>query len=1131
MNKPISVQQGFLFFMKVSLIHLVIVFVSVVMAHAVDSLGQEVLNTKVSIEVKNTTVSEVLSILEKKADVKFTYSPKLLRSFKKVDLQFEDSKLIDVLAYVFNTEVSFKVIGKQIALKPMGKSAQTQLEGFTALPIASIAVSGKVTDPAGTPIPGVSILVKGTTIGTTTNSNGDFSLEVPGKESVLVVSFIGFARQEITVGEMTTINVALAEDITQLNEVVVTALGIEKETRTLGYAVTEVSGETLTKAREINVVNSLVGRVAGVNVSGVNGGPGSSSNIIIRGVSSITGDSQPLYVINGVPIDNGTRGSAGMWGGADFGDGISNINPDDIESITVLKGATASALYGARASNGVIVITTKGGKNQKGIGVEYNMNLTVDRVNDLTDFQYEYGQGADGQKPSNLVAALYTNSWGARLDGSNVIQLDNVERPYVAQKENIKNFYRTGHSVTNTLSFYGGNEKTRYRFSASDLNNKSIVPSSGLKRNTFNLNLNFDATSKLKVDLVSNFVIDKSDGRPNLSDAPGNANFGVSFLPTNVDVNILKPGYDENGNETFYKDDYSTNPWFAAEKFINDLSRNRLINIVSARYNFTNWLTLQGRVGNDLFFDKNLSITPSGTGFLPDGNLFMDRRSSSETNADFLLTANKNISTDFATVISVGGNLRKKTTEWQFGGGDTFGVPFLYTIQNLTNQYPGISETRKLEVQSFYYTAEFSYKNLMFLTTTGRNDKFSSLDGRSIFYPSVGASFVFSELIKSSILNFGKIRASWASTTGNTDQFAYSTKLYYSLDGTINGRPIGSITNASVPNKDLEPYSVDEFEFGTELKFFDNRLGLDIAYYNRQTTNEIFDVTLSPSTGYLGSILNLGSLENRGVELLLTGTPFKSNNFSWNISFNYTKNKNKVVKLSEEIESVEAGQSRTQNAFIQHKVDLPVSQVMAFDYARDASGRIIHDAQGFPIQGELKAYGSGYHSTFGGVNNEFIFKNLSVSFLIDFKLDGKIFSATDYYAYLYGKHKNTLPGREEGITGQGVDESGDPNTTTATAAGYYNVSADRISSLFVYDASFVKFRQLIIGYSLPSKWFGKFPVKGVTFSLVGRNLAILKKSTPNVDPESNYNNSKAQGLEMSGVPSMRSYGFNLNIKF
>lgn len=999
-------------------------------------------------------------------------------------------------------------------------------------------VTGTVTSATdGTPIPGVSIVVKGTSTGTATDANGRFTINVPDPASdILVVSFIGFASQEIPVQGRTSIPVVLKEDVTQLGEVVVTALGIEKDTRTLGYSVTSVDGSALTQARETNVANSLVGKIAGVNVSSVSGGPGASSNVIIRGVNSFSGG-QPLYVINGIPMDNTSRGQATMWGGADAGDGIANINPDDIEDMTVLKGSTASALYGSRASNGVILITTKSGKNVQGIGVEINSNFTTDRIIDFTDWQYVYGQGSDGLKPASQDAILTANgtlSWGARLDGSSVVQFDGVSRPYSAQKDNLKNFYRNGYTWTNTVALSGGGDKGSFRLSASDLNNRSVVPNSGIRRNTFNLSLNHKLSDKLSITANTNITLDKGNNRPSLSDAPGNSNYGVLFLPTSVDVRHLNPGYTADGNELRGGSNiYQTNPWFAANKFINNTTRTRNISSLSLRYNFTDWLYLQGRIGRDNYFDRQTKVTPSGTAYRPLGDLLDDAVKSVETNADFIIGATQKLTQDIDVNFLGGGNIRINDWERIRNIGQSFNVPGLYVIQNTNEGRAPERTVSEKEVQSLYYAVDFSYKNFLFLNTSGRQDWFSTLpkDNNSLFYPSVGASFVFSELVDLPVLSFGKFRTSWASTSGDTEP--YKTKLYYAIDQSINGRPIGLISGTSVPNNRIQPYQFKEYELGLDLKFFDDRLSLDVAYFNRKTDAEIIDVPASITTGYTSYTLNTGQLENNGFEFLLTGMPIRTSDFSWTVSYNHTFTNPEIVSLNgdQKEQQVKDGQARTQNAFIKHVVGEAASQVMAFDYMRDENGNKVFDAQGLPLRGELKPYGSGFHKMYGGVNNEFVYKGINVSFLIDYKFGGHIFSGTNAMATTFGVHKMTLNGRDEGVIGDGVDENGNVNTVTATAQQYYTALASNVSSEFVYDASFIKLRQVIIGYTIPRSFYQRLGIQSINLSLVARNLAVLMKRTDNIDPESNYSNTVGQGLELAGVPPTRSYGFNLNLKF
>lgn len=1060
------------------------------------------------------------------------------------DIEKNTPKILDDL--LKNTGLKYRQVSQSTFVILQAKEKyKGNLQGMPEfVPISNVSIAGayaqnpikgRITSRDGSPLSGVSITVKGTNRGTTADANGAFELDA-NKGETLVVSYVGYQTKEFMVGDDLQLNFTLSPSDMQMSEVVVTALGIRKESRRVGYAVSQVSGEGLTKARETNVANSLAGKVAGVSVSGVSGGPGASSNVVIRGVNNFRG-AAPLYVINGVPMDNTTRGSAGMWGGADYGDGISNINPDDIEDISILKGSTASALYGSRASGGVILITTKSGKNKKGIGVEFNSNITTDNVIDYTDFQYEYGQGLLGVKPVNLEAAKTSgsSSWGAKIDGSNVIQFDGVQRPYTAHKDNIKNFYRTGNTFTNTIAFSGGNENGNFRLSVSDLHNESVVPNSGLDRNTINLNLNSKLSKRLTLAAIVNYVIEKGKNRPMLSDSPGNSNFGILFLPTTLDQEILKPGYLESdplqSEKLFGPNIYQTNPWFAANRFINNTSRNRIITMGSIRYDFAKWLYVQGRIGQDYYNDRATSVTPNGTAYLAGGNINELFIKHSEVNADFLVGGEGHLNQDLGISATVGGNLMKSKREGLTNFGEKFNVPFLYVIENTNSRNtPDYSLPRK-EVQSLYYTAEFSYRNLLFLNTTGRQDWFSTLpiDNNTLFYPSVSGSFVFSELWKPNFINYGKLRMSWANTSGDTDPF--QTQLYYRVDGSINGVPIGVINNTSVPNSKLEPYRLKEFEAGFEARLLKNRLSIDLAWFNRKTVKEIVNVPASITSGYTGATINLGELENKGVEVLLNGTLISKKTFSWNSSFNFTKLNNKVLKLAEEQKSYSIAESRTQNAYVQHIVGKPASQVMAFDYKRDANGNKVFDADGRPMRGELIPMGSGFHDKYGGWNNELNYKNFNLGFLIDFKYGGKIFSATNSYAASFGLHQMTLEGREAGVVGDGVSQSGNKNTVSAKAWDYYGALASNVSSEFVYDASFIKLRQVVLGYNIPASVFRKTPIQGMSVSLVGRNLAILHKETPNIDPESNYNNSIGQGLELAGVPPYRSFGLNLNVKF
>jgi TonB-linked SusC/RagA family outer membrane protein len=989
-------------------------------------------------------------------------------------------------------------------------------------------LTGKVTDAKGSALPGVTVIVRGTQQGTSTDASGAYSIAAPDTAS-LVFSSIGFTPQTIAVRSRRVVNVTLGENTQELGEVVVTALNVARERKTLGYSVTEVKGETLTQARETNVANSLVGKVAGLNVNSTSGGAGSSSNVIIRGVSSLNQTNQPLYVINGVPVESqpSIANTGGQYDNApDLGDAISNINPDDIESMSVLKGAAASALYGYRAKAGVILITTKSAKNNDGI--EFNSNYVVERIYNLTDWQYEYGQGANNIKPTTATGAAQVgnSSWGGRLDGSNVVQFDGTVRPYVAQKDNLQNFYRTGSSWTNTLAFSKAFTGGSVRLSASNLANKAVVPNSGLDRQTFNFVGTFDPFKHLTIDARANYILEQADNRPILADGAGNANFNVAFLPTSLDVRSLEPMVNADRSELQYNtgNPYNTNPYFAAYKFVNDTRRERLLSSVSARYAFDNGLFLQGRVGRDGYTDRFTSVTPSGTGYLPTGKITELTTQFTDLNADGLVGKTFTVGGDFTFTPNLGTSYRRTKSEaFQNIGSDlaVFGVNTLGNAKNKSAQ----SFFSDQEIQSVYGSLDLSYKEFLFLTATTRRDWFSTLatpgtdNDLSVTYPALSGSFVFSELVRPEFLSFGKIRAGFSKVGQATNP--YQTQLSYAfLPTSLNGLPLGIISpdNINIPNRSLLASKATEFEIGTELAFVKNRVRLDLTFYKKKSSNEIVYAPASISSGYQGAVLNSGEMENKGVELLLTVQPIRTTDFTWTSSFNAAYNKNTVLSLAAGQQQSVYATSRSGVGFVGQIVGLPYGQVLAYDYKYNPDGSIATTPNGVPARGDLKSFGTAFHPWTEGWSNDFVYKHLSLGVLIDGKFGGKIFSATDYYGTLFGLHKKTLENREGTFGSDNID-----------AATYYSTLANNVSKDFVQNADFIKLRQVTLGYSFPSSLFGNH-IQRLTVSLVARNLAFLKRKTDNIDPEGNYN-AFAQGLELGGVPPVRTFGLNLNAKF
>ena len=993
---------------------------------------------------------------------------------------------------------------------------------------AQVSIKGKVVDGLQVPIPGVSVQVKGSTEGTSTNQDGHFTINVPTANSTLVFSSTGYTRQEAGIAGRENLLITLQESSTELTEVVVTALGIKRERKALGYSVTEVKGEELTQARETNVMNSLAGKVAGLDISAGSGGPGASNNVLIRGVSSIGGTTQPLYVVNGIPMENSRSAQPGgqFDNAPDLGDAIGNLNPDDIESISVLKGAAASALYGYRAKAGVIMITTKSGKAD---GIEFNSNFVGEQIMDLTNWQNRYGQGISNVKPTSGTAAAQSGgaSWGGLLDGSLVPQFDGVARPYVAVDDNLNQFYRMGSAWTNTLTLTKAFDGGSVRLSGSNLDNKSVVPNSDLSRQTFNFAGIFEPIKNLNVDARMNYILESAKNRAVLSDGAGNANYQVMFLPTSLSVNDLRPGSNPDGTEMIFNANnlFATNPWFAAQNFKNDTKRERLISSLSARYDFEQGYYVQGRVARDNYTDSYVNVVPTGTAYRQLGSMQQRNTEFVDMNADLLLGGTFDLG-DINIAPVLGGAYRNTRTQITNNGGNDFSVPFVYNIMNLKNKNVNYTDER-LEVQSVFGNVEFSFRDYLFLTTSLRSDWFSSLatpgqrNRLNVVYPSLNSSFIFTELWKPSFLNFGKVRVGYAEVGAATDP--YQTLLAYSLlSESINGFPLGNISNADIPNRNLRASRASELEIGTELTLFNNLLSIDATWYNKVSTDEIIPVTISTTTGYGGAVLNSGSLQNKGFEALITARVIRnSEGFGWTTSFNGSVNDNKVRRMAEGTTVMPMGASRTGFGFIQHQLGLPSFQVMAYDYKYDDAGNVVYLESGVPDRGELIPMGSAIPRWTAGWNNEFNYKRLNLSVLIDGKWGGKIYSGTDFYGYSNGLHQNTLENREGNFAPAGSE-------TVTEASTYYGQLIQNVSKLAVYDADFIKVRQLIVGYTFPSLFNDK--VKSLNVSAVARNPFILMRKTDNIDPEANYS-SVVPGLELGGIPAIRSFGFNLSVKF
>lgn len=1001
-------------------------------------------------------------------------------------------------------------------------------------------VTGTVKDAAtGEPIIGVTIGIKGTSGGTQTDKDGFFSLPV-SKGQTLVISFIGYLGQEIVVGDNNVINVSLKNSDNNLEEVVVTALGIKREKKSLGYSTTTVKGDEFTAARDPNLGNALSGKVAGVSVAGNSTGVGGSSRVIIRGAASMTGNNQPLYVVDGIPLTNQNQGSAGQYGGMDMGDGLNSINADDIESIQVLKGAAASALYGFRGGNGVIMITTKSGKGQQGLGIEVNNNFTVNSIYDYRDFQTTYGQGLQGVKPTSSDAAYdtYNQSWGAVLDGSDAINRLGNSYAYRGV-DNWDNFYRNGLTNQTSVAISGSDEKSNYRLGLNNIHETPILPNSSSNQRGANLNTTYKITPKVQLGMNLNYMFEFVNNRPNLSDGNGNTNATLLYLANGYDVRWLEAAVDGAGKELQPGNNvYFNNPYFLQYNKSNNSTRKRLTGGFNLRYDITDWLYVQGAATRDGFNLAFKQIQPKGAAADPNGFINEYNKEFEETNFNYLIGAKKEFG-DFSISATVGGNsLKSKEEIWGTDGGIR---PFIVDgVYNTGNVAAGTRTFKKdyleYRVKSLYGTADFGFRDFLFLNVSARNDWYSTLDpeNNGYLYPAVSLSYVFTDhLSLPDWMNMGKLRLSRAASSNGTS--AYQRLLTYrTLPYEILERPVGTINNETVPNEDLKPIRIAEWEAGLNMEFFNNRLGLDLAVYQKETTDDIVMVTTSTGSGYASAIKNIGELKNRGIEALVYGDIIRKENFTWRGSLNFGFNDSEVLDLGGQNNLIfQDGLSNGGNASIQNIIGLSYGQIVGYKYKTDASGNRIFDANGLPVRSDnVEILGNGVYRFTGGFRNDFTYKNFSLGMLLDVKLGAKIFSGTNYNLYGTGLHKATLEGREGGIIGEGVTTTGEVNTTSIDAQTYWkHVVNQNITEEFVYDAGFVKLREISFGYSLPTGMLAKTPFKGASFALVGRNLWTIHKSTPNIDPEAAYTSGNAQGLELNGNPYTRNVGFNLNLKF
>ena len=1023
---------------------------------------------------------------------------------------------------------------------------------FFALTLSAYAqqISGTVTDENGVPLPGATVLVQGTSNGVSTDFDGNYSISA-SQGDTLVFSFVGYSSQSVVVGSSSTVNVSLEPD-NALEEVVVTALGVQRNTKALGYSVTNVEGDEISANPSTNAINALQGKVAGVNITGSAMGAKGSSRVVIRGSSSLTGNNQPLYVVDGITINNNNLGAAGMWGGTDFGDGISSINPDDVASVTVLKGGAAAALYGSRASNGVIIITTKNGLGSEGLGIEINSTTQFDMLNtSLWDTQTTYGAGSLGSAPSNSTSAMDNmwSAWGAKMSGQLVPQFDGVSRPYV-YSDNKDKFYRTGTTYSNTISFSTSNENGNTRFSLTNLDNDDISPNSTLDRNQIGVNTSQQLGDNLRVDANMKYILEDQSGNPRLSDGPGNANWIINNYAPSMNVDWAKGpnGDGRNDDLTEYRATpsiYIQNPWFAQNYYINDAEKERFIGSINARLDLTDFLYIRGRVGTDRYDLHRTTSEPYGTGYKPQGGINHYKLAFQQLDADFFLGTDNLSLTDQVSLtafVGIGSNIVK--SESLSINGNDFIVPSLVSINNVKAKSAGYGFSEK-QINSAYGSAEFGYNDWAYLTVTARNDWFStlSLAGKNApnndLYTSATLSLVLSDAFDLGDISFLKLRAGYSQVAGGADS-PYRLNLTYGIVGQGHlGASLGQINGGQIPNTEITPFEKNETEFGFDIRMLDNRLSLDATYYDNETVGDIVGVSASATSGFGSALANLGEINNSGVELLLKYKPVVTDDFAMEVSLNYTNNESKVVATNDTGGNISLDEPRDRNLRVTHIVGEKYGALFGTSFQRDSQGRIVHEtSRGYPVPvivNNRKILGFGVPPQQIGIGASFRYKDFNAGFLIEGKSGGQIYSGTNNRLIGYGLHKMTVPagGREAGMVPDGVLEDGSVITTSLDMAqqqaywGRYNDAAEA----GIRDSDYMRLRQLSIGYNIPSNVLEGTFIQSASVSLIGKNLFFLSNDVENVDPESAYNSNNSQGLEFSGMPVPRTIGFNVNLKF
>ncbi|MGY6547336.1 SusC/RagA family TonB-linked outer membrane protein [Arthrospiribacter ruber] len=1126
-------------------------FLTIVFSGIAKDNDANVDNTELSFSKGTYSLLDVVKSVEKQTDYNFSFALTLIKD-KKLNVSKEKVLLTELLQLIESQlGMEYRVSGRTIALAMTSK-----------LDIPLEVIKGRITDAqTGETLPGVNILVKGTAQGTATDIDGNFTLDAePG--DILVISYIGYETMELPVGNQSRFDINLVYKSREIEEFIVTALGIKREEASLGYATQTISTENLTDARSNNWTSALSGKVAGLNLVGGGAGPMGSQRITLRGETSLNlSNNEALVVVDGVPINGQIEGTG--FGGhlsqdspVDYGSAVSDLNQDDIESVTVLKGPAAAALYGSRAANGALIITTKGGrKQQKGIGVSFNTNISTERTGlRWPDYQYEYGEGRtneyysygdseDGPNTSTNVAA--GRAWGPRFEGQMYYQynpdapdgMPTERTPWRPYDDYIKGFFNPGYTITNNLSIEGATDKSSGRVSVTHLNNSWIVPNTGFERLSVSTALDHQVSDKLKITSRVNYVNKKSDNLP----MAGYNNQTIMYFmiigtTPSTDINWFRDYWMPGMEQIEQKNPFNPGPdnvYLQAYEMINTIDKHGVIGSVSANYEFSEKLNLMLRSGIDLANEDRSQRRPYSMSKFPRGMYRQQSVFNYEINSDFLLTYADKINGDLGVMISAGGNRMFNYNHFNGVYADQLAMPGLYMVSNSLDQPVADPRLLRRSINSLYATSQFDYKGKIYLDLTGRNDWSSTLPSanNSFFYPSVSTSFILDELMPlPSAVSFSKLRLSYAQV-GN-DTRPYQTARYYDQIYAT------SFTNPNTLfNADLKPEITTAYEAGIDLRLFDNRFGIDVTGYYSESRNQILAIPLDITSGYDRILTNAGLIQSKGLEIVLNTKTLTRRNFSWTTTFNWAYNRSYVIELADGLTNQIIGQHSVIS--LEARVGGRMGDLYGLGFQRSPDGQIIYNNSGIPAQldPERKNWGNAFPDWKGGILNQFNFGKFRASMLWDGQLGGMAYSMTHHKLNTLGKTKVTLPGREEGIIGEGVVANGDgtfsPNTVRTTAQRYYDEYYKHSNvETNIFDTSFIKLREARIEYTFSPELLSRIGLVQATVALYGRDL-LLFTSFPAFDPEIAMLNSGTlmPGVEMTQFPSTRTMGMNISLKF